>query len=50
MTDDFNFTNRKHSKKIFFKNNKSSEINKLLTTQKKSSNSKNKCYNENLFV
>ena len=50
MTDDFNFTNRKHIKKIFFKNNKSSEINKLLTTQKKSSNSKNKYYNENLFV
>ena len=50
MTDDYNFTNRKNSKKIFLKNNKSSEINKLLTTQKKSSKSINKYYNENLFV
>ena len=41
-SDDYNFTNPKNCKKIFLRNNKSFEINKLIFTQKKSNNSKNK--------
>ena len=41
-SDDYNFTNPKNCKKIFLRNNKSFEINKLIFTQKKSNNSKDK--------